>query len=119
MTCSFRLTVPGTASHRVPARRRLAQGLRECFLPLRPPHSRRVAPERRRPDAAEAILSGLAPPPAAELDEVAVRNPLPDERLAQRALVELRIAPRSREAPDVDERLHPRLLQADEELLER
>src|SRR5438132_6808059 len=77
----------------------------EGLLELRCGHTRGVAPESLDPDAAESLLARLPASPAAELDGVAVVDAGVPKRLSERGLVELWIAPRRREAANVDERL--------------
>src|SRR4051812_5530 len=86
------------------------RGLRELgcqrLLPGVGAHPRRVAPERADADARESLLAGLPASAPAELLGVPVGDPGLLERRRQRGLPELRVPPRAREAPDVDERLH-------------
>src|SRR5581483_1767989 len=88
------------------ARRGLGERFLEPLLPRLGPHSRRVAPERRHADAAEAILTRLSTQASAELDGVPVGDPGRVERRLERVAAELRVPPRPREAAHVDERLH-------------
>src|SRR5205807_7458624 len=76
----------------------------ERRLPLRLSHAGGIASERRRPDAGEALLAGLARAPPAKLDLVAVRDSRRLERLAEPLLTELRVSARAGEAAHVDER---------------
>src|SRR2546421_9740301 len=80
------------------ARRGLGERTGERLLPLRLSHAGGVAAERRRPDAGEALLTGLACSPAAELDRVAVRDSRRLERLAEPLLPELGGSARAGEA---------------------
>src|SRR5580765_2181816 len=86
-------------------------------LPGRCAHPRRVA--REPAETREQLLAGLAGAQAAELDCVLVRDACTCECRGQRRLVELRIAARRREAPDVDERFDGGFSEAFDELLDR
>ena len=87
------------------ARRGLGERLVQSSLPLGGSHPGRVAAESRDPDAGEPLFTGLAPAPAAELDGVPVRDPGRAQRLRERRLTELRVAPGARKSPHVHERL--------------
>lgn len=73
------------------ARIRFCEGVGESLLPLRLPHPRGVAAERRSPDAGETLLAGLA----AETSAEGLGMPVADSRIGQcarqRILVELGI----------------------------
>lgn len=87
------------------AGRPLGKRVGEGLLPLSRPHAGGVAPKRGHPEAAELFLTRLAAPAAAELDGVAIGDAGRLERIPKRALVELRVPTRSREAAHIDERL--------------
>src|SRR5579884_1802049 len=101
------------------ARRRLGKRARERRLPFVAAHARRIAAEGGDPDAVESLLARLAAATPAELDCVPVLDPGCAECLAERALVELRVAARPGEAPHVDERPHVCGAKRRDELLER
>jgi hypothetical protein len=75
------------------ARSGLRQRLRERALPGVGSHPGGVAAERSDPDAAKALLAGLAAAPAAELLGVPVGDAGLPQRLRERGLPELRVAP--------------------------
>src|SRR5689334_1442369 len=91
----------------------------ERGLPLVRAHARGVAAERRRANAREVVLARLAAAAAAELDRVAVDDPVVVERVTQPSLVELRVAARAGKAAHVDERLHAGVAQRFGQFLER
>src|SRR5579884_789223 len=101
------------------ARLGLCESCRECLLPLRCRHPRRVAAERGNADAREPLLPRLAAAPTAELDGVAIVDARLVDGGRESGLVELRMPPRTREAPHVDECLHSGFGQHLEELLDR
>src|SRR5436305_1563300 len=87
------------------ARNRCRERPCERLLPVRGRHPRCVASKRRDADAGEPLLAGLVGAASAELHRVAVVDARDFERSGERRLVELRVSPRRREAPDVDQRL--------------
>ena len=87
------------------ARRGLGERLVQSSLPLGGSHPGRVAAESRDPDASESLFTRLASAPAAELDGVPIRDPGRAQRLRERRLTELRVAPGARKSPHVHERL--------------
>src|SRR5919201_3751139 len=119
----FRDQAPVTAPpHRLgahEARRRPPQRALARLLPRRLPHPRRVAPERRHAQAGEPLRARLAAPPSAQLFGVTVRDSGRVQARSQRVAAELRVPPRGRKPPHVDERPDARLEQALDEFLRR
>jgi hypothetical protein len=87
------------------ARRGLGERLVQGSLPLGGSHPGRVAAKCGNADAGETLFTGLAAAPAPELDGVAVRDSGRSERLRERRLTELGVAPGTRKSPHVHERL--------------
>src|SRR4249919_1372635 len=96
------------------ARRRLRERLVQGRLPGGRAHARCVA--RELAEAREELLARLFGAQPAELDGVHVRDARVPERHGQARLVELRIAARRREAPDVDEGLDARFAETFDQL---
>src|SRR5262249_60144606 len=95
---------------------RLAARLGGGGLPLDRRHAGGVAPERGDADATEPLLAGLVAQPAAELDCVSIADSGRLEDGLQGRAVELRIPPRRRKPPDIDERPDARFAQTFDEL---
>ena len=84
-------------------------------LPLLGAHPRRVGGELA--EACESLFAGLVLAQPAELDRVHVLDSFQTQRRRDGLLVELRVAPRERIAPHVDDRLDGSLAQARHELV--
>ncbi len=101
------------------ARRRAGERVGERPLPGLRPHPRRVAAECGHTDAGEELLTRLAASTASELDGVHVLDPRVVKQSGEWVPIELRVPPRAREAADVDERLHFRLREPGDQLVDR
>ena len=99
------------------ARPGMRQRLVQRDVPDSRAHPRRVACELA--ETREQLLARLVAAQPAELGCVLVRDSCIRERRGQGRLVELRIAARRREAPDIDERFDRGLSEAFDELLDR
>ncbi len=96
-----------------------AERVGEGVLPFARRHPRRVASEGGNAEAPESVLPGDTRTSAAEVRRMQVGDGGGLQLERERSLAELRIAPRAGEATDVDQCLHPGLVQGCDELVRR
>jgi hypothetical protein len=95
---------------------RLGESLLECRLPRFGAHPSRIASKRGHTNAGEALLAWFVRSPPAKLLRMTVGDSGRGQKLRQRRLIELGIAPRAGEAAHVDQGFGRGLSQTGDEL---